>query len=116
MKNMLRFVFSLSMTVGAVNAEEFSSPTQDMKIGDSVKVEGDGYEPLIYDRKYMDAITEEYLWSNHEEIHKASGLPDGSGSPKAVTQIDDDFFDTFIVNRWTGGWLAGDTTWVIALA
>ena len=28
--------------------------------------------------------------------------------------IDSDFYDNYIVSRWTGQWLAGDTTWVVA--
>jgi len=27
--------------------------------------------------------------------------------------VDDEFYDTHIVNRWTGSWLAGNDTWVL---
>ena len=32
-----------------------------------------------------------------------------------MAYIDYEFFDRFIVNRWTNEWLAGETTWVIAM-
>lgn len=33
-----------------------------------------------------------------------------------VKHIDEDFFDNQLISRWTGEWLAEDTTWVIAIA
>ena len=79
----------------------------------SVKVAAE-FEPLEYDRTYMDNLTSEDIWGAHHEGH-ADGLPDGSGSPNWVKHIDGEYFDKYIVSRWTGSWLAGDTTWVIAV-
>ena len=75
------------------------------------------FKGIEYDRKYMDMYNDELLWTEDTEAHNDPliGLPDGSGSPNHVKFIDYDFYDKYIVERWTNKWLAGDTTWVIAM-
>ena len=75
----------------------------------------DGSEDFValdYDRAFMDALTEDSVWQRNEETHLKQGA---RGSPAHVKHIDGEFFDNFIVSRWTSQWLAGDTTWVIAV-
>lgn len=43
------------------------------------------FEELIYDRSYMDSLTDDMVWHNNKAKHKKFGLPDGSGSPASVT-------------------------------
>ena len=61
--------------------------------------------------------TDEMIWTEERDAHAdpLMGLPDGSGSPNHVKFIDYLYFDTYIVNRWTNEWLAGDTTWIIGM-
>ena len=63
----------------------------------------------------MDTLKKSDVWVKNEDIHEKHGLPDGSGSPKHLKLIDGDFYDNYIVSRWTSEWLADDTTWVIAM-
>ena len=43
------------------------------------------FEKLIYDKAYMDALTDDMVWHNNKAKHKKFGLEDGSGSPASVT-------------------------------
>jgi hypothetical protein len=38
-----------------------------------------------------------------------------AGDADEVTLITADYFDNFIVDRWSNRWLAGNITWVIAV-
>ena len=66
---------------------------------------------MVYNRAYMDEITEEKLWAKNLDIHAKHGP---RGSPNHILHMDGDYFDKYIVNRWSGEWLGGDTVWVIA--
>ena len=79
--------------------------------------ENPNFKGISYDRKYMDMYNDDLLWTEDKEAHNdpLMGMPDGSGSPNHVKFIDYDFYDKYIVERWTNKWLAGDTTWVIAM-
>ena len=61
----------------------------------------------------MDEITEDALWSSNMQAHAQCGA---RGCPDKIVQINGEFYDNYIVSRWSDQWLAGDTTWVIALA
>ena len=77
-----------------------------------------GFQKLKYDRKYMDMYNDEMIWSGnvYTDSESTNLDPKGSGSFDHVTYIDYEFFDKFIVDRWTSEWLAEDTTWVIAMS
>ena len=70
------------------------------------------YQGIVYDRTYMDELTDDYVWNKRQYEHDKFGP---EGNPSKVRHIDAGFFDEFIVHRWTSQWLAGDTTWVLAL-
>ena len=77
----------------------------------------DAFEGITYDRKYMDMYNDEMLWTEDKEAHSdpLQAMSDGSGSPKHVKIIDNDYYDKYIVDRATGEYLPGDTTWVIGM-
>ena len=77
----------------------------------------EGFTPLTYSKDLMLAYDSEKvdLWFDDAESHKANGLADGSGDPSSVKIWDASFFDTYIVDRWTGEWKGGDTMWVVGV-
>jgi hypothetical protein len=60
----------------------------------------------------MDAYPDEVVWKlavdPDELLHE--------GFADKVQLITDEYFDTFLVDRLTGQWLGGNTTWVIAIS
>ena len=60
---------------------------------------------------------DEILWTEEKGIHADPllSMPDGSGSPNYVKEINYEFWDKYIADRWTGKWLGGDTIWVIGM-
>ena len=83
-----------------------------LALAESEEPEKPAFEGIKYDRQFNDDLTDEYVWSKNKWVHDKQGP---EGSTRHVRHIDGDFFDEFIVHRWTSEWLAGDTTWVIGI-
>ena len=74
-----------------------------------------GYEPLTYDGKLLTKLPA-FIWAEKYSVnHKNFGLPNKSGSVEHVKQIDDEYWDRFIVDQWNGRWKQKDYTWIIFL-
>jgi hypothetical protein len=69
------------------------------------------FVPIQYERTKADQYPDNILWilQNTREDFLYPGLP------SRVSLITEDYYDTFIMDRWTNTWLAGNTTWVIAV-
>ena len=125
MKSLVR-VFLLLLVIVAARETDIKAPdtpqaseNKEEAVGQKISKEEPielGYKKIKYDRKYMDMYTDEMIWSGNVLPQEGSiTADDGSGYIDRVTYFDDEFFDKFIVDRWTSEWLAGDTTWVIGM-
>ena len=74
-----------------------------------------GYEPLTYDAKLLKELPVAIWEEKYSVHHKNFGLKNKSGSVEHVKQIDDEYWDKYIVDQWNGRWKQKDYTWVIFL-
>lgn len=66
---------------------------------------------IQYSKALSDKYPDKMLWILQNDRDELLYV----GSPNNVTLITEDYFDNFIIDRWSNTWLAGNVTWVIAV-